>query len=280
MNRGRAALRVRTSRRVWPAASGSSTNAHVLSLNQRGRPSCGSYGRPLGTRSDARSTSTSSGSLMTVSKHRPRPCRISMSSSQTALGGASIVIPTVALDRASGTIPSPASRRARSASSRTPVAQARAAHAGDGSEHADSEGNAERCSQEASHPEIIRCVCVDCIGGRAHRPCGKCACMIGARSDAGGANRPHDGWMRKPILICYDGTSAARRAIEWAGSFLRGSDVVVLHLWDSPAVGGVFAPSPGMPRRDASEPLRSPTRASSLPARSAFSRDGWSWGPA
>ena len=60
------------------------------------------------------------------------------------------------------------------------------------------------------------------------------------------------GGMRKPILICYDGTSAARRAIEWAGSFLRGSDVVVLHLWDSPAVGGVFAPSPGdaPPRRE------------------------------
>lgn len=53
------------------------------------------------------------------------------------------------------------------------------------------------------------------------------------------------GGMGKPILICYDGTSAARRAIEWAGSFLRGSDIVVLHLWDSPALGGVFAPPAG-----------------------------------
>lgn len=69
--------------------------------------------------------------------------------------------------------------------------------------------------------------------------------MIGVRSDGGALTATDHGHMRKPILLCYDGTSGARRAIEWAGSFFQGSDVVVLHLWDSPALGGAFAPAPG-----------------------------------
>jgi nucleotide-binding universal stress UspA family protein len=44
-----------------------------------------------------------------------------------------------------------------------------------------------------------------------------------------------------PMLLCYDGSEGARRAIERAGALLPGSDAIVLHLWDSPAVSGVFA---------------------------------------
>ncbi len=69
--------------------------------------------------------------------------------------------------------------------------------------------------------------------------------MIGVRSDGGGVLGCDHRGMRTPILLCYDGSTGARRAIEWAGSFLRGWDAVVLHLWDSPAIGGVFAPPAG-----------------------------------
>ena len=37
------------------------------------------------------------------------------------------------------------------------------------------------------------------------------------------------------ILICYDGSSAARQAVEHAGRLLPGSRAVVLNVWSSPA---------------------------------------------
>ncbi len=48
-----------------------------------------------------------------------------------------------------------------------------------------------------------------------------------------------------PILLCYDGSDGARQAIAWAGAMLPGHEVVVLHLWDSPALDGAFAPELG-----------------------------------
>jgi nucleotide-binding universal stress UspA family protein len=50
---------------------------------------------------------------------------------------------------------------------------------------------------------------------------------------------------RGPVLLCYDGSEPARRAIAWTGTLLPGSEAVVLHLWDSPALAGAFAPEAG-----------------------------------
>lgn len=46
---------------------------------------------------------------------------------------------------------------------------------------------------------------------------------------------------RGPILLCYDGSDGSRRAVEWTGLLLPGAEAIVLHLWESPAVAGVFA---------------------------------------
>ena len=54
--------------------------------------------------------------------------------------------------------------------------------------------------------------------------------------------------MRKPILLCYDGTSGARRAIEWACSFPPGRMSVVLHLWTARR-SAVCSPRPQEMRR-------------------------------
>ena len=35
----------------------------------------------------------------------------------------------------------------------------------------------------------------------------------------------------RPILICYDGSAGARRAIECAGTLFPGRDAIVLHTW-------------------------------------------------
>lgn len=35
----------------------------------------------------------------------------------------------------------------------------------------------------------------------------------------------------RPILICYDGSVGARRAIECAGTLFPGRDAIVLHTW-------------------------------------------------
>jgi nucleotide-binding universal stress UspA family protein len=45
-----------------------------------------------------------------------------------------------------------------------------------------------------------------------------------------------------PILLCYDGSDGSRRAVEWTGLLLPGAEAIVLHLWESPAVAGVFSP--------------------------------------
>ncbi len=47
----------------------------------------------------------------------------------------------------------------------------------------------------------------------------------------------------EPILLCYDGSAGARHAIEWAATLFPAADAIILHLWDSPALGAIFAPS-------------------------------------
>ena len=49
-----------------------------------------------------------------------------------------------------------------------------------------------------------------------------------------------------PILLCYDGSDGARRAIETAGALFAGRKAVVLHVWSPIAVvaaayGGILA---------------------------------------
>lgn len=46
-----------------------------------------------------------------------------------------------------------------------------------------------------------------------------------------------------PVLLCYDGSEGARRAIERTGALLPGAETIVLHLWDSPAVGAYAPPA-------------------------------------
>jgi hypothetical protein len=45
-----------------------------------------------------------------------------------------------------------------------------------------------------------------------------------------------------PVLLCYEGSDGARRAIEWTGMLLPGAESIVLHLWNSPALGSALAP--------------------------------------
>ena len=39
---------------------------------------------------------------------------------------------------------------------------------------------------------------------------------------------------RGPVLLCYDGSDAAARAIERAGQLLGGGEAIVLTVWESP----------------------------------------------
>jgi hypothetical protein len=41
------------------------------------------------------------------------------------------------------------------------------------------------------------------------------------------------GRQRGPVLLSYDGSDAARRAIERAGQLLGGSEAIVLTVWES-----------------------------------------------
>lgn len=41
-----------------------------------------------------------------------------------------------------------------------------------------------------------------------------------------------------PILICYDGSAGARRAIETAGGLFPGRRAIVLHAWSPMAILG------------------------------------------
>jgi nucleotide-binding universal stress UspA family protein len=49
----------------------------------------------------------------------------------------------------------------------------------------------------------------------------------------------------RPILICYDGSAGARRAIECAGTLFPGRDAIVLHTWRP--VAGIAAAYAGVP---------------------------------
>jgi nucleotide-binding universal stress UspA family protein len=46
---------------------------------------------------------------------------------------------------------------------------------------------------------------------------------------------------RGPVLLCYDGSDAATRAIERAGQLLGGGEAIVLTVWESP--GSAILPS-------------------------------------
>src|SRR6185436_5857872 len=57
----------------------------------------------------------------------------------------------------------------------------------------------------------------------------------------------HDG----PLLLCYDGSANARRAVEFAGEQFPGRRALVLNFWESwvaraPALSGIVAPIRGM----------------------------------
>jgi nucleotide-binding universal stress UspA family protein len=86
-----------------------------------------------------------------------------------------------------------------------------------------------------------------------------------------------------PLLLCYDGSEGANRAIDWTGRLLPGADAIVLHLWDSPAVEGAFAAEEGegiaMARRAAelADEGGRRARAAGLRARPLSAGVGASW---
>jgi nucleotide-binding universal stress UspA family protein len=86
-----------------------------------------------------------------------------------------------------------------------------------------------------------------------------------------------------PVLLCYDGSDGARRAIACTGMLLPGTDAIVLHLWNSPALDGAFAEEAGagieMARRAAeiADEGSERARAAGLRARPLAAGVGVSW---
>lgn len=86
-----------------------------------------------------------------------------------------------------------------------------------------------------------------------------------------------------PVLLCYDGSDGSRRAVEWTGLLLPGAEAIVLYLWKSPAVTGVFAPAAhaGMAQHAEALALASEgvelARAAGLDARPLAAGIGPSW---
>jgi nucleotide-binding universal stress UspA family protein len=63
-----------------------------------------------------------------------------------------------------------------------------------------------------------------------------------------------------PILVCYDGSLAAARAIDAAGTLLPGRPAIVLHVWSSIAAKRVRTTSVEGVREELIEEVRVATR--------------------